>query len=114
MTIDWTKPIETVDGHSVRVLATDLDSSFPVAVAVRNGGDGRETVLLLHSDGSYAKGKPPIIRNVPPAPIVRYFNVCENNYFSVGYNSRDEADEDAGSGRIACVRVEFREGQFDE
>lgn len=67
MTIDWTKPIETVDGQSARVLATDLDSSFPIVIAVTTASRDHETVLLLHSDGSYAKGKPPTVRNVPPA-----------------------------------------------
>lgn len=114
MTVDWTKPIETVDGHSARVLATDLDSSFPVAVAVRNGGNDHETVLLLHSDGSYTKGKPPTIRNVPPDPIVRYLNVYRDGSINcVGHKSRADADDYKGQGRIACVRVEFKEGQFD-
>lgn len=113
MTIDWTKPIETVDGQSARVLATDLDSSFPIVIAVTTASRDNETVLLLHSDGSYAKGKPPTVRNVPTAPIVRYINVYADNLTGGTYDSRADADDNAGPNRTACVRFEFREGQYD-
>lgn len=114
MTIDWTKPIETLDGHPARVLATDLESPRPVVVAVTTEGRVRETVLLLDSDGSYDPGKPPMVRNVPPASVVRYFNVYRDNMVSQEHDSRKQADHSAGPDRIACVRVEFKKGQFDE
>lgn len=88
MTIDWTKPIETMNGFPARVLATDFSYSRPVVVAVATKGAVYETVWLLTNEGAYAQGRLPVIRNVPP--------------------------ECASPGRIACVRVEFKEGQFDD
>ena len=114
MTIDWTKPIETVDGQPARVLATDLAYHRPVVVAVAAKGADHEAVWLLTSEGSYDTDRPLMVRNVPPAPVVRYFNVYEHDFVSAGHDSRAEADEGAGPGRIACIRVELKEGQFDE
>lgn len=114
VTIDWTKPIETADGSPARVLATDLACTRPVVVAVATKGLDYETVLLLNSEGSYDKGKPPIVRNVPPAPMGRYFNVYRDGSISAGHENRADADDYQGPDRIACVRVEFKEGQFDD
>lgn len=35
-------------------------------------------------------------------------------YGAYPYPSREVADRAAADGRIACIRVEFEEGQFDE
>ena len=50
---------------------------------------------------------------VAPKKIVRYWN-----YYSSGgaasHDTRAAADEAAGPHRIACLRIEFHEGQYDE
>lgn len=48
--------------------------------------------------------------NLVQPKIVRHINI----YPSSGYSSRAEADRTAMPNRIACVRVEWREGQFDD
>lgn len=45
--------------------------------------------------------------------IVRYINMYKNNT-NYSYSDRINADCGGGSNRIACIRVEFEEGQFDD
>ena len=48
-----------------------------------------------------------------PEKLVKYVNLypdCSGG----GYTTREKADRQAGRNRIACVRVDFEEGQFDE
>ena len=50
-----------------------------------------------------------------PVSVVRFYNVLDFGAVSGGYLSRGAADDSAHTGtRIACVRVEFVEGVFDE
>ena len=56
---------------------------------------------------------------IKPAPIVYYINMYPNQHLLVSYScqchkSREGADEMAGDSRIACIRIEFEEGQYDE
>lgn len=51
---------------------------------------------------------------VKPKPIVRYVNLYPSEMGSGVYCTRADADNRAGSKRIACIRIEFTEGQFDE
>lgn len=49
--------------------------------------------------------------------IVKYLNCYSDeseNFLGYGYPTRDSADANSGQKRIARVRVEFEEGQFDE
>jgi len=50
---------------------------------------------------------------VAPKKIVRYVN-CHPDSNNYGYETREAADRYAGHGRIACVRIEYHEGQYDE
>lgn len=45
--------------------------------------------------------------------IVKWLNIYSDTAI-IGYNTRKEADSMAGAQRIACVRVEFEDGQFDK
>lgn len=51
---------------------------------------------------------------VRPKPIIRYLNVYPGSFSSDKYETRQDADRMAGKARIACVRIEFIPGQFDE
>lgn len=113
MTIDWTKPIETMDGCPARVIATDIKGDCPILIA-KMKSDGTEIVALLDKMGRYLPTLGQAVRNIPPAPVVRYFNVYSDYRVGVGHNTRKKADYNAMPDRIACVRVEFKEGQFDE
>ncbi len=52
MSIDFTKPIQTEDGRSARILCTDLNNlNWTLVVAVKQT-DGRESVYLYKENGS--------------------------------------------------------------
>jgi len=52
MPFDPTKPIQTEDGRSARILCTDLNNlNWPLVVAVKNT-DGRETVHVYKENGA--------------------------------------------------------------
>lgn len=73
MAIDWTKPVEVDDGRPVRVLATDLGGSHPVAVAIL----GNPNTLVNYTEcgqGWHAPigaGALRPLRNVTPKPVKR-------------------------------------------
>lgn len=113
MTIDWTKPIETTYGFPARVIATDIKGDCPILIAIMKS-DGTETVALLDEMGRYLPTWRQAVRNVPLAPVVRYFNLYSDGLMCTDHETRKEADYNAGPDRIACIRVEFKEGQFDE
>lgn len=109
--IDWNKPVRTVGDHCpVEIWTTDDKSSTVYVVRGvfkyedhwRRAGwtiDGQlSTKNTCHHD----------LENIPDK-IVQYVNFYPN--YSI---SRKEADKMCRAGRIACVRVEYDEGQFDE
>ncbi|MDE2105110.1 MAG: hypothetical protein KGL39_48170 [Patescibacteria group bacterium] len=118
MTLDLTKPMQTRDGRKARLLASDLKSQFQLVFVITDK-DGNEHVGERYADGRYSSGydRPHDIINVPEPPKVHveYRNCYQRgvlNYY--GYPSRVEADKEAGPNRIACIRITWTEGQFDE
>jgi hypothetical protein len=70
MTIDWTKPIETIDGEPVRVLATDLDGMYPVAVAIMRN-EVQHLSTRTFGGLEFIRDGETNLRNVPPKPVVQ-------------------------------------------
>jgi hypothetical protein len=114
MTFDPNKPVQTRDGRPARIVCTDKKSEHPI-VALIIEKDGFEAVRSYLENGSYdgvtKDGRLDLI-NVPEK-IVRYLNAYPSGE-SYSYKSRKEADVGATSFRMACFRVEFTEGQFDD
>ena len=108
MTIDWTKPVETLDGEPVRVLATDRPHGLYPIVVMYDGG----TVDTLTQDGQDFDDGTVIVRNAPERRF-GYLNVYTDRAGRV-HLTRETADNNAGPGRIACVRIEYTAGQFDD
>lgn len=50
---------------------------------------------------------------VKPEPIVRYVNCYPQVHHDVSNHTRREANLNSSDARIACVRIEFTEGQYD-
>lgn len=110
--LDFTKLIKTRDGRDVRILCTDAQLyDGRTIVAVING-----SIAMLFPDG---QGYP---RSMVPRIELPYdlVNVPEKrkvwlNLYELGsafcYPSKDIADEQAGKDRIACVEVEYTEGE---
>ena len=124
--IDFTKPLRVKGCSALGVRV--VDSAFvarqefvPLALVVITERDGVDRVAVFGADGierglTGVIAKEPVTLENVPEKHVRYFNVyiygdCEVSRLK---ESRARADAVAGNGRIACVRVEFEEGQYDD
>ena len=108
--IDWTKAVQTRDGRKVEILGTGGRGSYPVV-----GYVGDSTVIReWHINGSWCSPTRPApldLINVPETRVV-WVNVYED--YIGGGKSKEEADENAGADRLACIRVPCTIGQFDD
>jgi hypothetical protein len=110
--LDLTKPLQTKAQRPVRILSTEGKEPYPIVGYI--GDSPRPTAWTqegkCHNDAPVAN-----LENVPPVRHVRYLNIYSND---TGYASREEADRLAATvkhaQRIACIRYEFIEGQFDD
>lgn len=113
---DWTQEFQnTQDGRRVRILCRDAKGEFPIIgiiffdldtdIVMRWTKDGRAHRLGTHS--------PNDLRPLPPKKHVRWVNCYPDDTF-YAYSSKEEADRLAALHRIACIHVEYAEGQFDE
>ena len=112
--LDLTKPVQTKDGRPVRILCTDREGTdWPVVGLVTCGDE--EYHMYWMSNGNPKWNTEDKLVNVPPPKQVLYFNMYKDGTRGA-YKTRDSADKASAylTGRIACVRVEFSEGQFDE
>lgn len=109
MSIKWDQPIQTRDGRPVRVLCTDRKGAgLRPVIALLQNADGSETELHRHLDGRAERdARCCDIINVP-MKHTQWLNVYSA---SMGYQTKELADKYAVSGRIACIEVEFAEGE---
>jgi len=114
--IDLTKPVQTRDGRKVRVLCTDMKSETPI-VGVVTQPAGKEEACWWYADGRYSltPGHSADLINVPDTRVV-WVNMYPESSSAAGacHRSQAKADKYAATSRIACVRVEYEVGQFDE
>jgi hypothetical protein len=71
-------------------------------------------VFVLDEFGLGRRTKQPIVKNAPEKLkgwINIYPYVCGAEYRFSYYLSRESADAGAGSDRIACIQVEFEQGE---
>lgn len=123
MAVDWDKPIQTRDGRQARLLGMRNHPKYPrVVAAPAYGGDGFENVDVYTEDGEVYAGGQPHACDIINAPQrhVRWLNVFRlqpdtlDGLMLCWYSSRELADKwgvEGGSHRIACIRVEFEEGE---
>jgi hypothetical protein len=113
--LDLTKPLQTKAQRPVRILSTEGKEPYPIVGYI--GDSPRPTAWTqegkCHNDAPVAN-----LENVPPARHVGYVNVYQDGQ-AQGYKlkrTREEADQIASPlvNRIACVRIEYTEGQFDD
>jgi hypothetical protein len=115
-TLDLSKPVETQDGRPVTLVLTDARGDFPL----RGYIDDSEDMLSWTAEGKYYMSRPDYrdLRNVPPKPLEKtvYLNVYKDGdtLCAGSWNSRAEADSGMCSDRVACIKVNLVEGQFDE
>jgi hypothetical protein len=120
--LDLTKPITTSDGRAVRIVETDLNKPDYSLVAIVTEKDGSEWVSLWTKSGAYYAEETSSLDlvNAPPPKRVGYVNIYLGRDEGLGmldpyvYRSTAEADRVASPGRIACLKIEWATGQFDE
>ena len=111
--IEAGKKSRTRGGDEVEVLKTDLPGNTPVLGVYLHHGDWETGGWNL--DGYFSSGTFhifDIISEIKPKRVV-WLNVYPEDDGGFYYDSRAEADRQATPYRIACIRVEFEEGQFD-
>jgi hypothetical protein len=111
---DPTKPVQRRDGKSARIIATDAICYAPI-IALITSDDGGEFVQFHFHDGEFA-GKAPDTYDLVniPQKISGWINIYSNSsptYSIYLHNTREQADSSAYGGRIACIHVEFEEGE---
>ena len=113
--IDWTKPIRTKDGRPARLLGTIKDRRYPKCVALLMIDDTEIVKIFTEAGNLYSSGEPSVsdLKNVP-VKHVAYLNIYADGVAS--HLNRAVADAYAWPGlqRIACIRVEYTEGQYDD
>lgn len=101
---------QTLDGReATQVTAFDVGAASDQITAVVNGwlqtftGIGEFSGLATHALD---------LQDVPVVQV-RYLNI-DTDGWSFKHPTRDIADQKASNLRIACIRVEYTEGRFDE
>jgi hypothetical protein len=109
--VDFTKPVMFRDETRFTLMGTNFRGTCPVQGYAADEtqlcgrfGDGR-----LYRDGL---DSPFDIVNVPEK-IVGYMNIYRHSIGSFNI-SRKEADLIAHTDRLACICIEYTEGQFDD
>lgn len=108
---DPTKPVQTRDGKPARILASDLrNPAYPIVAAIYQLD--QEVAFTYAKNGRYldsvVKDEMDLI-NIPEKHV-RWLNVYPTGLGRL-YLSREEADRFSSPNRIACIRIEYEEGE---
>lgn len=117
MKIEMGKEYQTRDGRKVRILCVDGPNDvYPVVGFIESSGP-----QTWAPDGAFrvSAGARGCDQDLVPVPVTNtvYVNVYRGTTPTFGgtYPSRAECDQaGTSSGRVACVKVTYTEGQFDE
>lgn len=105
--IDKSKTYKTRDDREVRILVTDLQNRYPVAVAVKNP-DGHEIVYAVTENGKLydddEEASSDLIEVKPRFRIERWVNVYPHDSFRL-HLSRADAMDDRTPGCLATKRI---------
>ena len=117
--LDLTKPVQTRDGHPVRILATDLRSEYPVTGIISHPGyDEVETWTL---DGAFVSSDehPDDLVNVPEtvkryypvsrlAPTLQVWEYAQNSCEAIGFESLQDCRDNGYLGPV--IEIVFVDG----
>ena len=109
---DPNKPAETKGGYKARFLGRINNDAHPLVFSIDNGTN--EAVETYTEDGfyNYDKYKHAYdLKNIPEKHVY-YLNVYGDLSCTL-FELKEEADK-RNYNRIACIRIEFEDGQFDE
>ncbi len=107
------KPGEYVtrDGRKARVYATNGAGIYPIHGATENRNE-LWTVQKWREDGGFLDEGIHSLDLMPPKQV-RYVNVYKDEVEGA-WSCRNDADRSAARSRLACIRIEFTEGQYDD
>lgn len=110
-TLDITKPVQTRDGKPARIVSTKLGKTYPLgAIITYSNGDEvfntYEIGGMQHANGVHSVND---LINVPEK-FIRWVNFNKSGTVT-SYVNRQSADYCARDDRLACIKVEFEEGQ---
>lgn len=116
--IDFTKPIQTRDGRKVRYLHTlEGDNEYRVVSICVAKEDGQEEIVRHTLAGGYYDDEEESqndLVNVPEKKTL-WVNIYPGTNLGVtgvvAHGSRGQADAHGSPSRVACVQVEYIEGQ---
>lgn len=111
---DPTKPVQTRDGRSARIICFDrkCDNGNTIIALVNNRFNDDESITLYMSSGrmNHINDCESDLINIPEKQT-GWLNIYSDNYCFV-YNTKDEADKCATKGeRIACIQITYFEGE---
>jgi hypothetical protein len=109
--VDFTKPVMLRNEMPFTLMGTNFRGPCPVQ---GYAGDSKNLVERYPDGRCYCDGtySPFDIVNVPEK-IVGYMNIYRHSIGSFNI-SRKEADLIAHTDRLACICIEYTEGQFDD
>ena len=113
MTFDPTKPVQTRDGRKARIVSDRLSGGAHKFIAIITHENGCENGYTYDEGGYYYCLSNPCGLDLVNVPEKRemWVNVYEGCDILVRHDSRDSADSNATGNRIACVRVEYEDGE---
>ena len=108
--IDFTKPLRTKSGQAVTLLSTEARGDYAVLGYM---GDN-SSISSWTKSGRFDLDGPSSfdLENIPEKRVA-YVNCYESGGVYT-YESRARADVSARHDRIACIKVEFVAGQYDD
>lgn len=114
MPIDWNKPLQTNEGEQARLLGVLNGDTYIVAVTdnetdYEHAYEYNKLGECLYEDD---EGRFDIFNLVnTPQKLTRWLNIYPDGRYVHFHETRQEADESANNKRIACIKVEFEEGE---
>jgi hypothetical protein len=101
--------LETRNGHSVNIVTVHGRGDYPILGYI----DDSINITTWLADGKYSKGGEHPLDLVNKDVKVMYVNVYPETHRKTTYDSRESADFFAHNSRLACIRVEYKNGQYN-
>lgn len=101
--------VQTRDGRKARLICVDAKGALPLVALVLQPDSG-EGIASYHLDGTH-----PYSHDLINAPVThkRFVNFSKDKrgvFVGGDYATRREADDWGSPERIACIEIEFKEG----
>lgn len=109
---DPKEPVQMCDGRPARIICTDLKGPYPLGVAIEDA-IGVEGIYRFNADGDSISGWPRLI-NIPKQHtgwVNVYVGGVSTGWHVMPYGTKEDADAATLPGRVACLYLEFTEGE---